>query len=150
MPSSYSWKSFALFSIFIFLSGALVGVGLRGKVVVPSISEENVAIQEVALMIDRGDGHMRTFPHLPLFPHATVFGILNKASADYSFSLDATSYTGIGMFVKGIDGVENGDDGRYWQYWVNGEFAMVAADTYPLHGGEVILWKFAQEQEVIQ
>jgi hypothetical protein len=48
----------------------------------------------------------------------------------------------MGVLVKSIDGVENGTDNKYWQYWVNGELPMVAADKKEVEAGDRIEWKF--------
>jgi hypothetical protein len=42
-------------------------------------------------------------------------------------------------YVVSIDGVEN-EPGRYWQYWVNGEYASTACNLYQVGSGDIILW----------
>jgi Domain of unknown function (DUF4430) len=73
----------------------------------------------------------------------TAFGILREASATLGFSLSFVPYEiPMGVFVTGINGSMNGDGGRYWQYWVDGAYGMVAADHRALHDGDVIQWTF--------
>ena len=50
---------------------------------------------------------------------------------------------GMGVLVENIDGVKNGTENKYWQYWVNGELPMVAADKKEVENGNKIEWKFA-------
>jgi len=44
--------------------------------------------------------------------------------------------------VENIDGVKNGTDNKYWQYWVNGELPMVSADKKEVKKGDEVEWKF--------
>jgi hypothetical protein len=49
----------------------------------------------------------------------------------------------MGVFIESIDEVKNGTENKYWQYWVNGELPMVAADKYRVKSGDRVEWKFA-------
>jgi len=48
----------------------------------------------------------------------------------------------MGVFIESINGVKNGTDGRYWQYWVNDKLGEVAADKKEIKGGDKIEWRF--------
>jgi len=48
----------------------------------------------------------------------------------------------MGAFVESVDGVENGRDGHYWSYYVNGDYGTVAADSKDLEDGDVVRWVF--------
>ena len=41
----------------------------------------------------------------------------------------------------------NGQDDKYWQYWVNGEMPPVGAGRYQLSGKERVEWKFVEFEE---
>jgi Domain of unknown function (DUF4430) len=78
----------------------------------------------------------------------TAFGLLREASARLGFSLAYVPYEiPKGVFVTGINGSVNGEGGRFWQYWVNGQYANLAADHMPLHDRDVVQWKFSGSQE---
>jgi len=78
----------------------------------------------------------------------TAFGILVEASVHFGFSLGYVPYEiPKGFFVTMINGSTNGDGGRYWQYWVNGAYANLAADHLALHDHDAVLWKFTASQE---
>jgi hypothetical protein len=73
----------------------------------------------------------------------TAFGLLHEASTRLGFSLTYVPYEiPKGVFVTGINGSVNGQGGRFWQYWVNGQYANLAADHMALHDHDVELWKF--------
>jgi hypothetical protein len=85
--------------------------------------------------IDYGNSTQHLFQSLA---GVTVFEILNETTV-----VVFTEYP-YGKFVTSINGVENNanDNGYYWQYWVNGELAPVAADNYILADNDQILWKY--------
>lgn len=100
----------------------------------------------VRLSIDFGDA-TRVWDALPTMTGASAFSIMKDAVAVAQIPLVADPSTGAGVFVRQIGNKKNGDGGRFWQYWINEKFAMVAADQYFLHAGDTVEWKFAAEQK---
>ncbi len=80
----------------------------------------------------------------------TVYGFLIEAADEGSFSIDTKYYSGMGIFINEIAGVEHGtdipgiddEDQRWWQYYVNGELGPVAADRQKVNDGDIIEWRF--------
>lgn len=104
--------------------------------------------QQVAhLIIDDGAGVLRTFPKEQFFSGQTVFDILKSVTAREGLAFVYDPPGTYGVFIRQIGARKNGEQKKYWQYWVNGEFAMVAADRYTLQSGDTILWKFTGEQQ---
>jgi hypothetical protein len=89
----------------------------------------------IELTIDYGNSTQLVFPNIS---GETVFDILNQTAI-----VDFTQYA-YGKFITSINGVVNnaGGNGHYWQYWVNGELAPVAADNYVLADADQVLWKY--------
>ena len=74
---------------------------------------------------------------------ASVYDVLVEAAHEHNFSVVATYYSQYdSYFIESINGVKNGN-GKYWQYWVNGEYANVGANLYKVKNGDSILWKLA-------
>ncbi len=73
----------------------------------------------------------------------TVLGLLRSASQEEGFQLREKEYAGLGTLVEQIGTLENGTDGKYWTYSVNGAFAPVGADVYELKSGDAVEWTFA-------
>ena len=48
----------------------------------------------------------------------------------------------MGILIEAIGEKENGKDGKYWLYYVNGEMPQVAADKQILKANEVVEFKF--------
>jgi len=74
---------------------------------------------------------------------STVYDLLLEASHQHNFSITATYYPQFdSYFIEEINGVKGGN-GKYWQYWVNGEYAMVGANAFKLKNNDVVEWKLA-------
>ncbi len=58
--------------------------------------------------------------------------------------LSTKTYTGIGTLVDGMNGMQNGEDNKYWQYTVNGVMPQIGADAYIPQPGDSIEWYFAE------
>lgn len=72
---------------------------------------------------------------------ATVYSALERASLVANFTFVSEWYPGLGSHrVTAIAGVRDGTDGRYWQFWVNGDYAQRGADLTPLSDGDVVEW----------
>lgn len=80
----------------------------------------------------------------------TAYGILIEASHHLHFSVDPPTSNGSfpnEVFVVAINGTRNGQGGLWWQYWVHGVYGNTAANLYPLHDGDVVLWLFTTNRE---
>ena len=58
-----------------------------------------------------------------------------------SHKVDVKTYSGIGEFVDGIDGLKS-DAQHFWSFYVNGKQATVGAGSYTTKATDVIEWKF--------
>lgn len=72
----------------------------------------------------------------------TVLEVLRSESIERGFTMRETEYAGLGTLVEQLGEFENGSDGRYWTYRVNGAFAPVGADVYEPVMGDDIKWTF--------
>jgi hypothetical protein len=73
----------------------------------------------------------------------TVADLLFECAAYYHIALEKKYYKGYKSYlIEGINGITNGDDDRYWQYYVNGEFADVGCSNYFLDDHDVVEWRF--------
>ncbi len=73
----------------------------------------------------------------------TVLGFLLEASESRGFAVEWTQWESLGATkVDAINGFRDGQGGRYWQYWVNGQYGNIGADRYLLEDGDHVLWKY--------
>ncbi|MBI5466033.1 MAG: DUF4430 domain-containing protein [Candidatus Kerfeldbacteria bacterium] len=95
----------------------------------------------VSLLIDSGD-KLAGYDKLQLPKSANVLELLKQVTKVNKLKFDYDTSSPMGAFVKQIGEQVNGQDAKYWQYWVNGVQPMVAADKLELKGGETVLWTF--------
>lgn len=131
---------------------ALVGVFLVGASYGPTLFKEPVKLGEitenyhaVTVLIDDGQ-QIKSFKAGTLAEKQSVLDSLLFVTQENKFKFDYDSSSSMGAFIKQIGSEINGQDGKYWQYWVNGSQPMVAADKFMLKGGETVLWTFRKSQ----
>ena len=70
---------------------------------------------------------------------STVFDILKE-----NIEIEYNNNYSYGVFVESINGIKNGDDGKYWQYYINNTLGDVAADKKILKEGDNVEWRFEE------
>lgn len=105
------------------------------------VKKENASAKEVALVIDDGEGRPQTFS-AELKAGQTAFDLLNSQAQGRGLILKTKEYSGLGIMIESIGGIKNGDAGKYWIYYVNGQMASVSADKYQLKAGDKVEFKF--------
>jgi hypothetical protein len=75
----------------------------------------------------------------------TVYKLLNECSSVYNFSFASTYWEGYeSVFVNSINGTQNGESGRWWQYYVNDAYGEVGCDRKEIFDGDIIEWRFEE------
>jgi len=98
--------------------------------------------EKTLYIIDFGNGNVKSYQIIPS-ESLTVFSSLEELAKRENLKIEFTIYEGMGVLVENIDGVRNGTDNKYWQYWLNGELPMIAADKKEIKEGDRVEWKFA-------
>ena len=92
----------------------------------------------VSVSINYDNGTLTTFEDVYLFRKATVLDTLRAVTE----SITTEYWSGWGTIVISVNGVAN--EGLVgWQYWINGEWGTVAADSQILVSGDQVEWKYA-------
>ena len=73
----------------------------------------------------------------------TVFDLLNNELEKLNLVLKFETYD-LGIFIEAIGDKENGEDGKYWLYYVNGETPMLASNKNKIETGDEIEFKFEE------
>ena len=106
--------------------------------------EEKIAKEEVekklVLFIDYGEGDIKSFQS-EFKEEMTVFDLLKSKTDELNIILKTKTYSS-GLLIEAIGDKENGEGGKYWLYYVNGEMPMVAADRQQINPGDKIEFKF--------
>ena len=69
----------------------------------------------------------------------TAFSILERCSEKNGFSVDSTYYAQFdSTLINSINNAVGGTNGKYWQYYVNGELPNVGADKCMISNGDCL------------
>jgi len=143
--------------IFIFFIFLVIGIFLVQNLVnLTKIGQPSVIIEEsqevqpeivVSLGLDFGEGNIKKFENIEFEKEKTVFDLLKKVTQENDLEFSYKEYSDLGVFVESIDNVTNDiKTNKWWQYWVNGEYAQVGASLYKLKDGDIIEWKYVKAQ----
>lgn len=73
----------------------------------------------------------------------TVYGFLLEAAKKGEFSVNTTYYgTFDSIFIDSISNIENGQDNKFWIYYINGESGSAGVDKQNVENNDLIEWKF--------
>ena len=100
----------------------------------------------VRLVVDYGDGVIKTIAGLPWAKGSTVLDVMNAAK-DRPHGI-TFSYTGSGVsaFLTRIDDVANeGGAKKNWQLWVNTSYADKSFGVYEVQPLDVVFWRFTTQ-----
>jgi hypothetical protein len=101
----------------------------------------------IRLVVDYGDGVIKTVTGLPWSKGSTVLDVMNAAKVHpHGITF---SYTGSGdaAFLTRIDDIPNeGGGGKSWQLWVNTAYADRSFGVYEVQAFDVIYWRFATKE----
>ena len=75
-----------------------------------------------------------------------LFDALKIATMREGIEMKFKEYPGMGVLVESIGSSKNGTGGKYWQFFVNGKYSNEGASSYEIKSGDVIEWKFSNEQ----
>lgn len=102
----------------------------------------------VRMVVDYGDGVIKTITGLPWAKGSTVLDVMNAAK-DRPHGI-TFSYTGSGAsaFLTRIDDVANEGGGgarKNWQLWVNTSYADRSFGAYEVQPLDVVFWRFTTQ-----
>lgn len=139
----------------VFLAGFYFG---QRQAVAPADPAENPAAPEMAgqeageiitvsQFINYGEERITSFENLAVTAPKSVFDLLEETTAAHDIELQYKDYGGdLGAMVEAIGTAANDfSAGRYWQYWLNGEYALVGASAQALKDGDMVEWKLTGE-----
>ncbi|MBU1131077.1 DUF4430 domain-containing protein [Patescibacteria group bacterium] len=88
------------------------------------------------------DSEMIEFQNIAIQKNETALDVLQKLASANDIALETKDYQDLGIMITKIGEMENGQNNKYWQFFVNGEYAPVGAGQYLLKGGENVEWIF--------
>lgn len=77
-------------------------------------------------------------------PDQSLFIITQELAQAQNWDFNYQEYEGLGILVTQINDKTNGDDQKYWQYYVDNVQPQISADKYYPKYKEHITWKFIE------
>ncbi|OGG87268.1 hypothetical protein A3B87_00145 [Candidatus Kuenenbacteria bacterium RIFCSPHIGHO2_02_FULL_39_13] len=75
----------------------------------------------------------------------SVYDALLSITAQNKIKLQTKEYD-FGILIEAIGDKTNGQDNKYWLYYINGEMPMVAVNNYKLNPGDKVEFKFEESK----
>lgn len=72
----------------------------------------------------------------------TLFELIEKTD----LKIETENFPPMGKMITSINGLKNGTDGKYWQYWINGEYAQIGVSAFKPSPSDRIQWRFTKEK----
>lgn len=142
-------KQTAAFALGLLIIGVAIGAALHKETVVvrEGTADTPAAMSSVNLMIDYGNGTIKTWNTVTWHEAMSVYGLLETVAAANAITIVEGNLGGKNRTVLAIDGVANGaEPGARWQYWINNTYEPRIASQYFIRPGDIILWKYVKEQ----
>ncbi|MCK5413216.1 MAG: DUF4430 domain-containing protein [Candidatus Pacebacteria bacterium] len=140
MKKKSSWKyNSVLFVLVLILLASIVFVfkteTASKNEIANNITEELKTDISVSLKIINEEENIYELNNIS--SELTVFDI-TKENTDLEYN---NNYD-FGVFIESVNGIKNGDEGMYWQYYINDKLGDVAADKKNLEDEDVVEWRF--------
>jgi hypothetical protein len=116
----------------------------KEKEILPEQKQEIIQ-EKVSLVINYGDEELNKNIQVDFKEGMTAFGLLKDEAEKLKLSLKTKNYD-VGIFIESIGDTENGKEGKYWMYYVNGEMPMVSSDKKELKNGDKVEFKFEKSE----
>lgn len=75
-----------------------------------------------------------------------LLAITQSAAEKQSWAFEYKDYPEMGALVTKINDKNNGQEQKYWQYFVNNQQPMLSADKFVPKNGDQIEWRFAESK----
>jgi len=128
-------------SVAILLAAMLLAIPAAGE-------RAHAQSATVRLVVDCGDGVIKTITGLPWAKGSTVLDVMNAAKDRPHGITFSYSGSGASAFLTRIDDVANEGGAaakKNWQLWVNTSYADKSFGVYEVQPLDVVFWRFATQ-----
>ncbi len=136
---NFSWKHWTVLVSVVVIIGALVTPSLAHFFIpAPPESAAPLATLPITVSIQ----NLEKSSALDVAIDTSALRALETLSTAQGVGVRTKEFTGLGTLVEKIGEYENGTDGKYWHFYVNGKLAPVGAADYMVQSGDQIEWRF--------
>ncbi|MBT3690599.1 DUF4430 domain-containing protein [bacterium] len=136
-----------LIALIFFIAGFFVGQGYN--LPVNNESNENIEIGQLSnltIAISFSDINVMEIQNLVIDSNKSVLDLLSLVVEENNIEFSLRDYGDLGYLVERIGDMKNGDDNKFWQFWINGEYSQIGAADYLVQSNDLIEWKFTDNQ----
>jgi hypothetical protein len=130
-------------------SALIAAMLLIGAVFAARPATAQSASSTVRLVIDYGDGTIKTFTNVPWAKGNTILDAMNAAKAlphGITFSYSGSGSTALLSKIDDVASDGGGAAKKNWQYWVNTTYGDRSFAAFELQALDVVFWRYATEQ----
>lgn len=132
------------------LLGAALGAYFHKETIVarPGTADTSAAMTSVNLMIDYGDGTIKTWNTVSWHEAMSIINLMESVVAAKQITMLVDEDKNGRSSIKMISNITNDPkQGLRWQYWVNNIYEPAPANKYYLKPGDIVVWKYVKEQQ---
>lgn len=140
--------SSTLFILGLVIGGALGALLHKETIVVrPNVADTPAALNSVNLMIDYGNGTIKTWNTVTWHEALSILDLTEMVTGAEAIPLLTKATKEGPLTVDSIGGSHNDTQTHTrWQYWVNNTYEPRVASKYYLKPGDIVVWKYVVEQ----
>ncbi|MHA1723919.1 MAG: DUF4430 domain-containing protein [Promethearchaeota archaeon] len=98
-------------------------------------------IVNLSLIVNYNNGSIKRILNFTMIENSTAFEATDKYC-----HVECDSRYEWGAFITSIDYLEQNEaEGKYWLYYINGDFASVSAGAYKLRDNDRIEWRYGEQ-----
>ncbi|NYT03929.1 MAG: DUF4430 domain-containing protein [Candidatus Methanofastidiosa archaeon] len=99
---------------------------------------ENKDSVNVYIAADFGSGYTKEWKEVKVPKDSTIFDAMKASGMKFDYNIQS-----LGVFVTSIEGLaENRSTGKYWQYWINGDYSQLGISNIKVANGMKVEWKY--------
>ena len=139
-------KKIILFSLILIATLAISGCSILSSPkqdadLIDSSQSAEIA-QTVQFIISTAEGELVN-QESNFQPDLSVYELLKNITQQANLDLQIKEYD-FGILVEAINHKTNGDQDKYWLFYINDEMPMVSVDNYQLKAGDKVEFKFEE------
>jgi hypothetical protein len=143
MPVKNNYRKFfmkKIIALVLIIVGFYLGFTLGSQQKNTGVDEmaQNVATSTVSIVLNKEMGFASVFPKTEFVAGENLFNVLDRLTKANRIEFTYKDYGGsMGIFISSIASTTGTSD-KWWQYWVNGEYANIGVSSYKPKAGDVV------------
>lgn len=133
------------FSMLMLVIGFFIGLNFDLEKTASSQNSRNFSVDRATFIISIENTFPLVWANEVIPTGLSLFEIIKQKTSEKKIEFSYKDYGGsMGAFITSINGFSNTKD-KWWQYYVNGEYAKVGISNYKVQVGDVIEFKLTKE-----